>query len=323
MERSLTKQRPRKGIRPEFEFQRLLVRVSKLPIELRHQILQQISPDTLNQLCQGLDKATFGNLVEYCSNANFWRDLVLEQGYDLPEGFPTLINMMRTSHKDTEAEVIKDFFFRDFNNFWRRKRIFVQRLKCKYPSSSPEQDQLILDAEYLNSQVEHRIHTAGDRKLIFYPLNFWIPRAPEVPLPTRITYAQLLQLLINSDYSLSEPLLLMWFGYPEIEIDNDLQRSINEQRIAMLPLFLREGDIVGPVELYSPFHHYSTINYYYVYGQGNQQILVKLEEIEQRYFLPNESGRFLRQNDIKSLSDLRKLYKMTSIDIAGWRNPSH
>lgn len=297
------------GIRPEFTLQQLLIKVGRLPPEVRLPILAEIDLQTLDRLCQEAanvaepDKTTFENLIGYCNDANFWRDLTLAQGYDLPEGFPEIVDAMRPSKDISQAEVIRGLFFRDVDTMESYFEALANNIEKGLVKGT---NQLILDTQYLLDQIrDHRErHGKFWPKAHFIHINKVLSNTPG-NFPEKTSYDQLLQYLVDNDYPIGKNPDQDLFWLKPLKISLELAEQINEQEVATIGSFLKEGDLVGIIG--TPDNR-GTRKYYYF--TGNELILMKTYKRSSNYYLPVEAASFLGEHKMFTWEGPFQIYKM-------------
>lgn len=287
----------------EAELRSLLDKLTTIKGGSRELILSQIDPQHLDLLCQKNPEDAIAN--QYCNNFNFWQDLVLIQGYDLPDSFPEIIDIMRTSDKVTRVEVIKSLFFRKRGQASPYFRTLANKIMGP--------DQLILDAQYLRRQIDNY----RDRRGKTWPAVYLIyldeeheAEGDEGPFPVRTDYRQLLQYLVDSELKLSSKNILnsFWYG-SSLKIRPSLQQQIADQEVAMIESFLREGDLVGVISGSDP----DDPRFYY-YFTGTELILMKTHLTGHDYYLPVEAASFLGRLQMFTWDKPFYAYKMAEQD---------
>lgn len=260
------------------EIRALLQRISKLPLELSLPILRQLDYDSLDAVCRGLGderqaatksgqtKAStvqLENLGSFCSDVNFWHDYLLEQGYDLPEGLPVLIQMIKL-RGETDLDVLKALFFTNKKQIQDRERVFLHNM----PKFNPKEvEQATLDLDYLIMQISNERERNGLPRR--FDIHLHISRDQVLPnLPDSISVDELVE-WINSNietYGLSWGSGLMHsedvFSYYSL-----LGRSLREQSLAVLPLLLREGDWIE-IKFLDESGRYRDNQFYYIGPRG-------------------------------------------------------
>lgn len=326
---------PKQKTLSEGEVFLLLKRISSLPVELALPILYNLDYDSLIAVCNGAKRAKLPKLQSlsfFCSDVNFWRDYLLENGYDLPEGLPILIKILKRQGQ-TDLDVLKALFFSGLKELRTYEIGLAQTLKeditwHKHLNITQAQlEQAALDFDYLDKQIRNHYHRAVNENSIFV-IEIFIPEVTELNLPKQIKLDNLIQWLVDHDLSnipegWSTSLMSTWvdslFASRVFWVDPsfplyDFHKRLEEQDLAMLPLLVREGDIIVIQARY--FDKPDDFGPQWFYYVGPKDMLHYFSDNEADLYLPEVARPFLEKHQIESWEQINDRYSNPSgIDI--------
>lgn len=341
----------------------LLKRLAILPNELSLPILYKVDSDRLNRLCSGIhdevketekrvlskSTQTIKELAYFCKDVNFWRDWLLENDYDLPQGLPELVQALKDANRLygdetllTDLDVLNRIFFDDDLQRNQLILIFGRLLNKVFLGRNQDYNreqvtELALDLHYLWLQIEDRQVRGENQQPRNFNVNIGPP--PEFLFPNNINIKELLQFFVDNDIVESileekdHDLLNGWLHdilkLPLNGITGEqLYDKFGQQVLATLPKFIREGDTLIIVGGY--YFHFRFISYYV----GPQQKLIKITIEEEEYdlepgeeapdeeiltiFFPEEALTFFEERKIKFLQDVQKYYPLSPYKYVGF-----
>lgn len=302
----------------------LFRRLSRLPAETARQILLNLKEQQLSAICK--DTETIKNrelkfLSDFCHDANFWRDWLLNQGYDLPETLPKLIEILRGNEEETDADLLRSIFFGDPISHYNLKKDLLDLLRHYYRDDEPYEGismadlhQAVLDWDYIDQQLTDRNWRENVKKPRIFKITLLVLTPAWIPAdyPQRLSIQELLEELVDRNFSgdniqinTSSSIINLLTEKPlPARVWRDFKTEITEQDLALLPSFIREGDLI--------LLDYKTVGGtslskrvdYYV----GPKSLIKMDNEPTHFYFPSEAYEFLIDHNITDYKSLFKVY---------------
>lgn len=322
-------------LQPAEETKQFLESIANFPDEIIIEILYRTDYQRLMAICKGLQtlpksqRQKYGWLVNFCDDVNFWRDWLIEQGYDLPETLPQTLRVLREEGQ-TDLNLIQKIFFQDqlLEVGSTLIRLLKKPLREEFIEDAQitreETIQATLDLDYLEKQIQDRqLRKDGQPRVFVIELFVTDEQYANLELPEELSAEELIQWIVNHDLEEmplftirdeASPWVKKFFTrrfYHSTANLTYLVQKLGDQTLATLPFFLREGDLVSLSFVDTNTDQEESIDYsqkiYYVGPKGQLYKTQSLNEEEEAFF-PEEALPFLKKHQITNHEQLFKLY---------------
>lgn len=231
--------------------------------------------------------------------------------YDLPETFPRILQLLRSSKNESQATIIQELFHTEEGDPGEIVNIFEEKVLKYRPKDLNE---LVLDFDYVLKQIKDFIWHLNREYPGLYHISVSRNSNSALKLKRRLTYQDLLQFLVDNDYSINFNTKDSFWSAELLK--PSLIERLAEQDTAIIDRFLREGDIVfldqGKGE---PREYYFV---YKVIGDDKWLSLLPAQQfigkVERAHYLPMEAIPFLKDHDLNQIDKVNSFLKLSGKD---------